>query len=665
MNRSVVRRRVAVPGTTTSKSQTKDYEFTGGIDSNSSNDDMSPDKLRYITDARETQVGKWDTKKGADLLSIPIGETVNVQQTATTGAGVQNFSSTTWVAKKVTAGSSGRLTAIEANIKNPSDATGTVVYAVYTDVSGSPGVELVRTTVAASSVTSSAQYLKARSITCPDITSGTVYWVVQYVQEGGTGSYQVTSTTNATTGKVSVDGGITWTASSVDYNVKLSTATNTGTKGCYRLRRPNGTSYTFIAHGTTLYSVNETTGVTTAVDTGLDANSVTVRFDYVNDVLRYVQSGVAVKPRKYDFTTASSVTTAPENTNAIINHVGLEFFISSDDPSKFFFTNFGLYDTFTSTDFFYAPAPKTGDPLVGFSKLNGALYVHTRNNKYILTGKENATFQLDNAIGQKGTFSQESVVYDEDYIYLASDDGIYRFNGAEEKNICLSEGSTAGVLDWWMALLNKRNTVLELYNNRLYVFYTPDGESSNSRCKVYNILYGIWESDDTRQYVGHSYASADQTGYFIQASSRVGMLMLAEQDTNDYTLLGEPLSYELRTNYNHYGSPAQLKRATDYRPHFDSVPGTYSITVGYATDYSDSPSTSLIALSGSGPRFNAGYTFDSGVTFGGTAQINPLSSAPQIPGEWRRLQLRYSHQAAREPVSFDGHILALQAQRML
>jgi hypothetical protein len=54
---------------------------------------------------------------------------------------------------------------------------------------------------------------------------------------------------------------------------------------------------------------------------------------------------------------------------------------------------------------------------------------------------------------------------------------------------------------------NKRNTVLELHNNRLYVFYTPNGESSNSRCMVYHILYGIWESDDTRAYVGMTYAS--------------------------------------------------------------------------------------------------------------------------------------------------------------
>ncbi len=657
VNRSAVRRRVSVPRSTTQKSQTKDFEFVGGIDTNSSNDDMSPDKLRYITDAREVQVGKWETRKGNDLLSIPIGEAVNVEQTSVTGASNFSFSSTTWFAKKVTATTTGRLTAIEANIRNTAGGTGSAVLAVYTDVSSSPGTELVRTTVAASSLTSSYQYLKARSITCPDITSGTVYWVVGYIQIDGQNSYQVSTTTNAATGKTSTDSGATWTAASLDFNVKLSTATNTGTKGCIRLRRPNGNSFTFLAHGSSLYSVNETTGVTTAVDTGLDAAATYVRFDYVNDELRYVQG--TTKPRKWDFAAASSVTTAPENTAAIISHKGLEFFISADDPNKVFYTNFGVYDLFTSTDFFYVPSPKTSDPSVALAKLNGALYVHTRNNKYVLTGSENATFQLDNAIGQKGTFSQESVAYDEDYIYLASDDGIYRFNGAEEVNIAKD------VLDWWNGLLNKRNVVLELNNNRLYIFYTPAGEAYNSRCKVYNVLYGIWESDDTRAYVGYSYASADQTEYFIQASNRVGMLMLAEQSTNDYNTMGEPLYYDIRTHYSHFGSPAQLKWLQAYRPHFDSVQGDYSIQIGYATDYRGEPTVADIPLAGEGIRFNQGYTFDSGHYFGTTVQINPMDNAPNIPGEWRRLQLRYYHEAAREPVTFDGHTLSIQTQRLI
>jgi hypothetical protein len=380
---------------------------------------------------------------------------------------------------------------------------------------------------------------------------------------------------------------------------------------------------------------------------------------YVNDVLYWVDE--LSKPHKYDpaTSTASIVTTAPENASNIIVHKGLVFYVSAVDPSKSFYTNFGLYDTFTSTDFLYVDAPKTGDPIKAMARLMGNLFYITRKSKYILYGAENATFRLDNAVGQKGTFSQESVAYDQNHIYLASDDGIYRFNGAEEVNIA------EDVLDWWMSLTSKANTTLELYNNRLYVFYTPVGEAANSTCRVYNILYNIWESEDTSTHVARTYTRYDTDNYFVQGSNRCGMLMLAEQSTNDYTNMGEPFTYELRTRYDHYGSPAQFKRCPAFRPHFDAISGTYSVQVGYATDYSDSPNYVDIDLQGSGPRFNTGETFDSGAIFGGSQQINPLDSSLAIPGEWRRLQIRYKHYAAREPVSFDGHILNVETQRII
>jgi hypothetical protein len=657
MMRSRFRRPVFIPQVTTSKAQTKDYEFIKGLNTNLSNDDMPQDQLRYSTDTREIEIGKHETRQANDFFSVPIGEAVNVQQTSTTGADTYSFSTTSWWAKKVTATGTGRLTSLEANVLNDASATGTVVLALYTDDSGAPGEELFRTTIASSTVTGSAAYCKGRSISCPDITNTTVYWVVGFTQAGGTGSYKVTTTTNANTGLTSTNSGQSWSAASLDFNVKMSTATSGGIKGQVRVKRSNGTTYTFFAHGTDLYSVNETTGVTTSVDSGLDTNATYCRFAFVNDVLYYVTG--QQKPRKYDFSSASEVTTAPENAATIIEHVGIVFYGSAVDRSKQYYTNFAAYETFTSTDFGYVPAPKTSDPLVAYAKLNGNLFPITRNNKFVLYGARTETFRLDEAPGQKGTFSQESVVYDQNYIYLATDDGIYRYNGAEEKNIA------ADIINEWTALLTKSNTVLELHNNRLYVWYTPNGESANTECFVYNTLYGHWESKDLGAYVGRATARFDVDDKFIQGSNRVGMLMYAEQSTNDYTNMGEPLTWELRTHYNHYGTPAQFKRVPMFRPHFDSQSGAYSVQVGYAKDYNDSPTYVDVALQGSGATFDSGETFDSGVVFGGTQQINPMDSGPEIPGEWRRLQTRYKHYAAREPVTFDGQVLTIQTQRLM
>ena len=658
MFRSRVRRPVYIPPVTTNKTQTKDYEFVKGLNTNMSNDDMPQDQLRYITDAREIEIGKWETRQGNDFFSVHIGEAVNVQQTSTTGASTYSFSTTAWWAKKVTAGSSGRLTSLEANLLNDASATGTVVLALYSDDSGTPDEELYRTTIASSAIAGSAAYCKGRSITCPDITNGTVYWVVGFIQDGGTGSYKVTTTTNASTGLTSTNSGQSWSAASLDFNVKLSTATSGGVKGVRRVKRSNGTSYTFFAHGTNLYSVNESTGATSSVDSGLDTNATYCRFDFVNDILYYV-TGLQ-KPRKYNFSAASEISAALENAAAIMEHKGLLFYLSAADVTKVFYTNFADYETFTSTDFLYVPSPKTSDPVKAFAKLNGNAYFITRNNKHVLYGSENATFRLDEAPGQQGTFSQESVVYDQNYIYLANDDGIFRYNGAEEKNI---SGEEIG--NRWSELLSKSSTVLELHDNRLYVWYTPNGQSENTECFVYNTLYGHWESTDTKAYVGRAFSRFDLDDKFIQASNRVGMLMYGEQSTNDYNTMGEPLTWELRTHYNHYGTPAQFKRAPLFRPHFDSQSGGYSVQVGYAKDYNDSATYTDVALQGDAARFNTGETFNSGVVFGGTQHINPMDSGPEIPGEWRRLQLRYKHYAAREPVTFDGHILTLETQKII
>lgn len=665
MQRSRQRRRVSIPNVTNAKSPPTEYTYTLGFNSNLANDEVPEKQWRYITDSRMLQIGKWSTRQGTDFFSVPVGEAINTSQTAVTGASTFNFSTSTWFAKKLTATATGRLTSLEANIKNPGTATGTIVLALYSDNSGTPGSELFRTTIANSAVSGTAAYLKGRSITCPDITSGTVYWVIGFVQTGGTNSYQITTTTAATTGQTSINSGTSWSVANLDFNVKLNTAPVTPVKGHIRIKRPNGNSYTFMAAGTNVYTVNEATGATTSIDSTIGSNSTYVRFAFVNDCLYYVDG--TQKPRKYDFAVATTVTNAPDNASNLIVHKGLIFYQSADDTNKSFYTNFGLYDIFTSTDFFYVDSPKTADAEKAYARLNGNLYIVTRNSKFILYGAENATFRLDNAIGQKGTYSQESVAYNEDRIYLASDDGIYDFNGSEEKNI------TADVLDWWISLTNKANTVLELYNNRLYVYYTPNGQAANSACRVYNLLYGIWESDDTKAYISRTNARYDNDNYLVVGSNRVAMLMLAEQTTNDYNNMGEPFTYELRTNYDpkagsfyrHSVNGSNFKRVDLYRPHFDTITGNYTIQMGYAFDYSEQPQYSDISLSGGGVRFNTGVTFNSGAVFGGYNQVNPMDTAPLIPGEFRRLQIRYKHYAAREPVSFDGHILSVESQRTL
>lgn len=645
-------RRMYLP--TTTKTQISPINHQKGLFTGVPNDLQPPDTLRYVMDMRFNGVGKYKTRKGCDHYSVAIGEAVNAQVTSVAGAADKGFTSTTWYAEKLTATSTGVADRIDIRLKNSASATGTVLIFIYSDNAGSPGTLLATTSVAETDITGSYTYLTAYSMECPDIISGTAYWVAVGLQESGIGTMYVSSTTNSTNAKVSTNMGQSWSATSYSLNVKLYTATSGGVKGNIRIYRPDGTGITFFAHGTNLYKVNDLTGATTSVDTGISSSSTRVRFEYVNDVLYYTDE--IGKPRKYDFTTASQVTTSPYNATNLMEHVGLMFYTRADDQNEDFFSNFADYETFTSTDFIYVPAPKKSDKTVGKAKLNGVLYFFTRLNKYMLMGQDNATFRLDEAYAQKGTFSQESLVFDENFVYFASDDGVYKFNGTSEKNIL------EGIINDYTSLLFKDDIHLELHDNKLYIWYRPNGDAQVNQCVIYNTLYGVIESVDGNTYVGRSFARHDTTDKFLQASNRAGVIYYSEQSTNDYHNLGSQLDAEVRTAYDHFGSPQQLKRITYWRPLLESTQGDYTLQAGFAADYSDDVNYSNVNLQATGYKYDDPATLYDSATYATAGST--IDTTLNIYGSAYRWQRRYKHHAAHEPIEFAGEVLKIQTRRL-
>jgi hypothetical protein len=290
------------------------------------------------------------------------------------------------------------------------------------------------------------------------------------------------------------------------------------------------------------------------------------------------------------------------------------------------------------------------------AKLNGVLYIFSRRNKQMLMGQDDATFKLDEAYAQKGTFSQESVVFDENYVYFASDDGVYQFNGTGEKNIL------KGVIGDYTGILYKDDIHLELHDNKLYTWYRPNGAAEVSECFVYNTLYDVIEGVDTNTYVGRSFARHDTTDKFLQASNRAGVIYYGEQSTNDYHNLGSQLDAEARTSYDHFGSPQQLKRISYWRPLLESTQGNYTLQAGFASDYSDDVNYSNVSLQGTG------YTYDDPATLydSATYATNGVSTDTtlNIYGSAYRWQRRYKHRAAHEPITFSGEVLKVETQRL-
>lgn len=647
-------RRVPVPSVSTAKAQTQPIDYKAGLYTGVPNDLQPKHTLRYITDKRFNGIGKYKTRKGCDHYSVPIGQTINAQVTSTTGASDAGITTTTRHAEKLTATASGVLTRVDVNIKNSAAATGTVLVEVYSDSAGSPGTLLARSSIAESTVTDTYAYATCYFMQAPTITNAASYWVVSYIQSSGTGTMYISSTTNSTNAKASTNSGQTWSSASYSLNVKMYTSTAGGVKGLTRVYRTDGTGITFFAHGSTVYKVSDVDGSTTAVDTGISSSSERVRFEYVDDVLYYVD-GVN-KPRKYNHTTASEVTTAPYAARNIIEHVGILWYMKANDNNGGYYTNFEDYATFTSTDFFNEPAPNTSDPLTAWEKLNSVLYMFTRRNKRQILGTDTATFDPGDAYAQKGTFSQESVVADENYIYFASDDGVYRFNGTYEKNIF------EPIIDEYMDIRHKDDIHLELRANKLYVWYRPNGQAQVSECFVYNTLYDVVESKDLNTWVGRAFGRKDTTGLFLQASNRAGVVYYGELESNDYNNLGDILYDEVWTSYDHFGSPQQKKRITYWRPIIEQVAGNYSLQAGFAADYTNDVNYTDVALQATGYRYDDPATlYDSATYASGGTQIDTTLN---IYGDAYRWQRRYKHHAAREPVEFSGEVLRIQTRRL-
>lgn len=317
------------------------------------------------------------------------------------------------------------------------------------------------------------------------------------------------------------------------------------------------------------------------------------------------------------------------------------------------------YDAFNIDFYQNFPAIKTGDPLTAMFNLGGVLYFMTRRNKYQMYAQSADAWSQSVSNAQNGTFSQESVVCDLNYAYFANENGVYVFDGSSEASI--TKDTIQNVYD---AIPDKENIVLDLYKNRLYVFYTSIEGGKNDHCLVYNINLRLWESFDSNTWVSATSARQNASGRFLCGHSRIGMLMLSETNDGNYSDMGKPIAFNLETAYNHYGSTSQLKRITKWRPDFATVSKPYTVECGYSLDYLDQVRYAFSIDLQRQQAINTGYVWDNPSDYGVPSIPTKLSTIPQVNGEFYRCQLRYQHVAAFEPVIFRSHTVTIQTQRI-
>lgn len=596
-------------------------------------------------------------RNGYSKFSIPVGETVDTVQTSVTGAVDKALGTANWYAMPFTASSATRLSKVELNIKNNNSGTGPIIVNIYTSVASAPGVLLASSSISASTPTSTYAYIEARFINAPLLATSTTYWIVAYIQSDGSGDYKWSSTTTVSTALSSSNSGGTWSATAFGMNFKIYLATNGKVLGQTRYYNTTQSPAQIFAFGTAVYSVNDSTGAVTTINTGLNSSATYYQFVTVNNKLYYT-NGVDV-PQVWDGTTNAAVANSPGVSSQIILHANRLFFLSASDPNHILFSDAGAYESFQAVSFLYIPSPNTADPVQAAVSYQNNLVAYTRNRKYVLYGTDLASFVLRESPAKKGASSSFAIAADGNYVYSLSDDGVYRYNGGTDQ---LLSSKIQPLLE---NMASKTDPHMGIYDNKVYLYYRTAGSASKTDAVIYDTVYNTWLHDTNINIEGsNNWISQSDTRTYIAGSSLMGVLYKGETGTSD---LGKGIAFEYRTKYFSFGHPAAKHRLKRLYPHLRAQSGNYTVNIQVDADEQNSPTSNIISLAAStytygqsGLKWGTVANGGSGATYGiGVLPLTRISTG----GSNRKHQIRVLQSGVNNPVDFLGLSMYVLQQR--
>lgn len=648
-------RRVSVPDT-----NLKPFNFFDlkGLDMYNPDELMDDKRSPYLKNVRLFAPGD-NTKRvavskrfGHTFYTVPVGETLNTQQTSVTGAANKAVDKLNAYAQPFTPSASGQLTKVDLNLANTASGTGPLLVKIYSDSSGSPGTLLATSSILASSFTGSLVYLSARFIEAPALVSGTQYWIVLIQQSPeGTGSYAWSSTTTATTAKNSIDGGNTWLApAAYAMNFKTYISTAGGIKGIHRYYRSSASPVTMFAFGTDVYIANDGTGAVTSIKSGLSASASFYDFASVNDKT-YWANGIDT-PQVYDGSTVAAIGgSPPANLDNVEIHANRAFYLQVN-TNYCIFSDAAAYETFGATSFLYIPSPKTADPAFKMVSFQGNMVFFSKNTKHVLYGTDLASFNLRESPAKKGAISATAIVKDENFIYFMAPDGlVYRYNGGTDQPL---HGERVWAITKNMA--SGAAVKMSIADRKLIISIRGSGKSANDRRLVYDIVYDEWLSDE-ETYSDHSLVLGSQTdsNQLVVGSSLVGALYYGDTGGND---LGKPINAAYWTKYFSFGNPAAKHRVKRLYAFLRGQTTNHQVDVQVDVDEANAPTSNLLSVLASGAIWGtavwAAFTW-SNVTF--------LPFRISVPGANRKHQFRFVQNGVNNNMDILGYETYVQPRR--
>lgn len=611
----------------------------------------------YARNDAESRVAS-RTRKGASILSLPNGETLNVQNVAS-NTGDAPFTRTdsatyTAVAMPFTPSANGPLSRLDLNIKKTLGATGHVIVEIRNDNSGLPGSTiLAQSSILNNLVTTAYAYVTMRFIDAPTLVSGTKYWIYAYIQDNGTGTFNLDKT--AATGAYSTSDGSTWTALGYSVNFKTYLATAGAIRG-FSLRYPSDATKNLIlfAQNDKIYSVPKTGGAPTQIDSGLNSSGSPVRFAQVDNNSYWVNG--FDQARQWDGTTVTNVGgTIPSLSPSNIIFWKQRFFIISANNRVDFSDIFvpGTTPTWSSVNFFYIGSPQSADHITGWEIFQDHLVIFTHESKWTILGSDISTFTYKQAVGTKGAVSQEAMDADRNNIYFMSDDmQVYSTNGATDR--LLSDK----LQPEFQGITDPTKVRIHVYRNQVRVYYPKTPSSFANRMALYDIALDQWFLDTDHPVMGSAELYLDDN-QLIEFSSLIGQVFFGETQFSD---LGKDIDYKFWTNYKTYayrrrtgqtfGGGSAKKRIKRFRPVVRVTESNFIMRVGKDMDFANSPDMRDYLVAGNGAVWGQ-WVYGDGTTWGTTRQIQNRSG---MSGRGQYIQYRFERKGVETPVELYGYI---------
>lgn len=600
----------------------------------------------YAKDEEDSRVAI-RTRKGLEPFSTPVGQTANVDNTGTSVATAE-IDSENWVAQPFTTNDTGAFTKLEIDIKKQDGASGTVMVDIYTNVASAPGLLVQRSSVKTQDITTSSQYLPVYYVDAVTVPDATDYWMVVYVQEGGSGKYELGLADTA--GAIaSSDSGNSYSSLGDSVRFKTYTATEGRVIGEYRWYPQNNQNRTLFAHESDVYSVPDSTGTPTSIYSSVDGDADAVRFGQMDDKLYWVDGGNACQ--QWDGTTVSALDNSPSEPTHIIVHQQRLFFVPSGDPTRVEFSGLNTPTVYPAVNFFYVPSPKSPDKIAGWAVFQENLVIFTHETKHVLYGSDIGSFTRKEAVGTKGAISQEAMGVDRNYIYFMADDKqIYRYNGVSDELI------SDKVEPELSAITDPSSVRIKVQGNRLRVYYTKSPQDYADRCLVYDIVYKQWFLDDGKATGGALDWYLDNNE-LIETSSRVGALYYADRGYSD---LGKPIDFKYWTAYKTYTSGSAKDRVKKFRPVLRATSSAYYMMIGKDIDFQNSPDMRPYLVSGQGAVWGGGEVWGGGARWGSQKLVNNTAGMSR---RGRHSQYRFEKEGVDTPVEIIGYIAQVKAGR--